>query len=183
MKKIAISAVLAIATLSAMADSVFLEHQSATNTDGSAGQVSIVMGVKHNINDNFAVDTYFTNTQTENTNALGTRLEVGATGTYPVAGVNLYTRVAVGDKYSNTTDYTYYSIEPGVKIPVGAFTLSVSDRFRRAVDEDAHYDPTHTMRYGVSYAVTKNDTVGVRYDQLRGTASQNITSVNFTHNF
>jgi hypothetical protein len=44
-------------------------------------------------------------------------------------------------------------------------------------------DTTETVRAGVSYALTKQDAIGVRYDKVTGDAKQNVVAVNYTRSF
>jgi len=183
MKKI--FAILALAiTSTAFAASVTVEAQDVNNKTGN-DQTTIGLGVKHNFTNTFAGDISFSNTQTNSTNALGTRLEAGVTGTVPLFGsVSGYTRVALGEKYSNTTSYSYYSIEPGVSMPVGPVTVKVGYRFRDAVDNGVNTsEETGTARLGVSYALTKNDSIGLGYDRVRGDSDQKIVKVSYTRGF
>ena len=182
MKKII--AILAMAfTASAFADSVTIERQ-AVNNIGSADQTTYALTIKHELNKMFALDVGSTNTQATGTNALSTRLEAGVTATAPITGtVTGYVRGAVGEKYSNTSNFAYYSVEPGVSMPVGPVIVKAGYRYRSASDSNLNGDQTHTARLGVSYALTKNDTVGIGYDRVRGDNTQNVTKVNYTRSF
>jgi len=183
MKKIFAILSLAVSGLAVAGDSVTLESQHINNATGNAQQVYL-LGVKKEINQNFAGDVLISNAVTDNTNALSTRIETGGTVTAPLYGiVNGYTRVALGQKYSNTTNFTYYSIEPGVSVPFGPVTAKVGWRTRTAVDSGTNNDQTHTMRYTLAYAVTKADTVAVRYDRVNGDNDQKIWTVNYTRGF
>jgi hypothetical protein len=181
MKKILAIVALA-ATGLAYADSVSLEGQHINNV-GASAQTQYVLGVKKDLTSMFAADVSFANAQTDGTNALSTRLEAGLTGTMPVGPVNVYTRAATGEKYTNTTSFGYYSIEPGVAVPFGALTAKVGYRYRSAYDSDVNNDQTHTMRYSLSYALSRADTIGVRYDRVKGDNDQKITAVTYTRSF
>lgn len=181
MKKIAI-ATLALIALSAMAADSFTVEGQHINNAGAAAQQQYVLGVKKEFT-GFAGDLAFSNAQTEGTNALSTRLEAGATVSGPVG---LYVRTAVGQKYSNTTDFTYYSVEPGVTaaVPgVQGLTAKVGYRFRSAFDSSQNNDQTHTARYSLAYAVTKTDTVALKYDRVNGDNNQKIIAVAYTVGF
>ena len=180
MKKIL--AILALATGTAFAGQATLEYQNINGVDGAADQKAYSLTVKENINKNFAGDVQFTNTQTEGTNALTTRLEAGLTASNTYGIVSPYVRVATGEKFSNTKQFSYYSIEPGIQMPVGPFTAKVGYRFRDAYDS-ANNDTTRTARAGLSYPLTKNDTVGVRYDRVRGDTNTNVWNFNYTRGF
>jgi len=177
MKKIFAILALAISGTAFAADSFTVEGQRINNA-GAAAQQQYVLGVKKEFS-GFAGDLAFSNAQTEGTNALSTRLEAGAT----VAGpVGLYARAAVGQKYSNTADFSYYSIEPGIAFPVGPLTAKVGYRWRSAFDS-ANNDQTHTARYSLAYALSKNDTVAVKYDRVNGDSNQKVVAVAYTRGF
>jgi hypothetical protein len=182
MKKIL--AILALAVSgTAFAGSFTLESQNVNN-GSSADQQTHQLTVKHDFNNTFAGDVVFGNTQTNNTNALTTRLETGLTATAPLFGsVKGYTRVGYGLKYSNTADFGYYSVEPGVTMPVGPFTAKVGVRYRSAVDSSVNNDQTNTARASLAYAMTKNDSFAVGYDRVRGDSNQKIVKVSYTRGF
>ena len=182
MKKILAILAVAISGTAFAADSFTVESQQISNS-GSNGQHLYGLNVKKDINKNFVGDIGISQVQTEGTNALSTRIEAGATVLGPVG---LYARVATGQKYSNTADFAYYSVEPGIAIAVprvAGLTAKVGYRWRSAFDSSANGDQTNTMRYGVSYALSKNDTVGVRYDRVNGDSTQKVWAVNYTRGF
>ena len=186
MKKIFAILALAITTTAFAADSFTVEGQHINNV-GAAAQGQSVLGIKKDINSMFAGDLAFSNAQTSGTSALSTRLEAGITGTLPlVGGINGYTRVALGQKYTNSTDFSYYSIEPGVSAAVPGIanlTAKVGFRYRSATDSTLNNDQTHTVRTGLSYALTKVDSIGVRYDRVKGDSDQKIWAVAYTRGF
>jgi hypothetical protein len=177
-------AILAMATAgTAFAGSFTLEGQKIDSLTG-ADQKQYSLSVKENITKEIAGDVSFSNTTTDGTGALTTRLEGGLTGlTQQVGPVIGYVRAAVGQRYSNTTDFSYYSVEPGVLIPMGNFTGKIGYRYRSAFDSSANGDQTNTWRAGLSYALTKKDAVGVRFDSVRGDSKQDVWAVNYTRSF
>jgi len=180
MKKILAILAVAISGTAFAADSVTVESQRINNA-GAAAQQQYVLGVKKEFS-GFAGDLAFSNAQTEGTNALSTRIEAGAT----VAGpIGLYARVATGQKYSNTADFSYYSVEPGIAVAVpGVAGLTAKAGFRwRSAYDSANNDQTHTARYSLAYAVSKIDTVAVKYDRVNGDSNQKIVSVAYTRGF
>ena len=188
MKKIALATILAIAATSSFAASVGLQYQSAEGKDGTANSTTYAMTVKGNITRNFAVDVQGTTTTKDSTGGISSqRLELGGTGSVALAPslpFGLYTRVATGQKFTTTTNYTYYSVEPGVTVPFGTTGLSakVGWRYRTAFDS-AYADETRTWRAGLNYAITKTDAVGIRYDSVRGDTNQNTVAVGYTRSF
>ena len=177
-------AILAMATAGTVfAASVTVEGQKVGSI-GSADQRTYGLSVKENITKELTGDVSFSNTTTDGTSTLTTRLEGGLTGTTQQVGPVIgYVRLAAGQKYSNTADFSYYSVEPGVMIPMGNFTGKIGYRYRSAVDSTANGDQTNTWRAGLSYALTKKDAVGVRFDQVRGDSKQDTWAVNYTRSF
>ena len=180
MKKLSIATLVALSVAAYAGDSVTVEGQHINNNQ-AAGQQQYVLGVKKEFS-GFAADVAFQNAQTEGTNALSTRLEAGATVSGPVG---LYARAAIGEKFTNTADFKYYSIEPGISaaVPgVAGLTAKVGYRWRSALDS-ANNDQTHTQRYALSYALNKTDAVAVKYDRVSGDNTQKIVAVAYTKGF
>lgn len=183
MKKILATMLLALSA-SAFAGSATIEFQDQDGKGGSPTQNTLALTVRENITKNLVGDVAISGTQTDGTKAFGSRIEGGVTGNYAVAGLGLYTRLALGEKYSNGANSSYYSVEPGVKAPIGktGLTAQLGYRYRTAFDSSVA-DTTRTVRAGLAYALTKNDTIGVRYDQMRGDTKQNVVAVNYTRGF
>jgi hypothetical protein len=181
MKKIAI-ATLVMAAFGAMAADSFTVEGKHINNAGAAAQQQYTLGVKKEFG-SFAGDLAFENSQTEGTNALSTRLEAGATVNGPVG---LYARAAVGQKYSNTTDFSYFSVEPGIAVAVpgvAGLTAKAGYRYRSAFDSTQNNDQTHTARYSLAYALTKEDTVALKYDRVNGDNNQKTIAVAYSRGF
>jgi hypothetical protein len=166
------------------AASATVEYQSVTGVNGSRDQSGYLVAVRENINKNFTGDVLLTMRQTDVTNSLTNRLEAGLTARTSLGLINPYLRTAVGEKFISTGDYSYYSVEPGVTAPVGStgLTARLGWRYRNAFSS-TNDDETRTWRMGVSYAVNKANSVGVRYDRLRGDSNQNSWNFNYTKNF
>jgi hypothetical protein len=188
MKKIALATILAIAATSSFAASLSLQYQNQEGKDGTANSNAYVITVRENITKNFAADVQATTVSKESTGGLSSqRLELGGTGSVSLAPslpFSVYTRVATGQKFTTTGNYSYYSVEPGVTAPIGRTGLSarLGWRYRNAYDA-ANGDETRTWRAGVSYAINKNNSVGVRYDSVRGDTNQNTVAVGYTRSF
>jgi hypothetical protein len=185
MKKIALATLLLLSLVStAFAGSITLEGQDQLGDKGAKNSVNYQLSVKEPINKMLAVDVAFANYQQHQTEALSTRLETGITAAVPVGAVGVYTRVAVGEKYNNTGNFAYYSIEPGVTYTVGAVTAKVGYRYRTAmVNPNVSNDTTDTSRFGLSYALTKKDAVGVRFDRVIGDSTNHSYNLNYTRSF
>ena len=185
MKKTLITLAASLMIGSAMADSVTIEAQNQKYVPPSTGTNVALYAIsyKRDIAKNIALDVGQSTTAQTVTEKLGFRQEAGLTGSTDLGTFGAYTRVAYGEKYDGTKHFPYYAIEPGVTTPVGPLTAKVGWRYRTAVNGAANNDQTHTMRYGVSYNLTKVDAVGARYDRMRGDTKLNIWAVNYTRSF
>lgn len=88
-----------------------------------------------------------------------------------------------GEAITTDDNWTYYALEGGVKFPIaGALTGDVGYRYRNAVEQSRAYE---TNRYYgmVSYALTKQDSVGVRYARSYGDSETNAWRLSYTRNF
>lgn len=191
MKKIVSATLLALFAVSAMAAEVTFEGQGLNGRKGQADASAAVVTVKGNVTKGLDADVKFEGVKTDGTQALSNKLEAGLTGSYQLYGpVSGYLRGALGEELTgqaSTGNFGYYSVEPGVKAPIGStgLTASLGWRFRDAFGNNSHEFTSRTWRAGLGYDVTKVDTVGVRYDRQRGDTGQNanILAVNYTRGF
>jgi hypothetical protein len=186
MKKLSTILALAIST-AAFAGSVSIEG-AKLDTVGGADQNNVNFTVSENISKSFAGHVNLSSTQTETSNAVNTRLETGLTGTTNLVGsVNGYVKFALGQKYSTsgTGNFTYYSVEPGVSMPLNdKWTAKAGYRFRTAAfDAATNKDTTETARIGVAYSLTKADSVGFRYDHITGDSTQEAYNLFYSRSF
>lgn len=187
MKKIL--AILAmVASAGAFAASSTLEYQNINGQDGQADQRNVNLTVRDEINSFLTGDVVMSgtwdNTKTSDA-ASNFRGEAGLTGTTALFGpVSGYTRVALGQKFTGTGNFSYYSVEPGVVVatPIAGLTANLGYRFRDSFTESFE-DRTKTIRVGLNYQLNAKNAIGLGYDQMRGDAAQNIVRVNYTRGF
>lgn len=184
MKKfLAMAALLAASTAFAGGfGAVEYSSRDGVGSTADARATKVTMGT--DLNQTFKAD-FSLRQKTDTDNDLSdTRLEAGLTGTVPVAGgLSAYTRLGVGEKFKTATNYTYYSVEPGIKYAVTP-SLSVKAGYRyRAATNSVNADTTNTWRVGAEYALTKNYFVGVGYDRVRGDSTYNATNVSVGFKF
>lgn len=176
-------AILALAlTGSAFAQSVTLGYTDIDNATGN-DQKMYSLSVRAPINKSLTIDAVSHTVHTENTNSVGGRLEGGLTATAPLGPVTGYVRTAVGRRFTTTTDWNYYSVEPGVRVPVGPFTASLGYRFRDAFDNTAFADQTRAVRTSLSYALSKKDSITLAYDRVNGDSDQKNMALSYTRAF
>lgn len=185
MKKI-LSVLFALTISSAtFAGSVTIEGSKINTIGGNDAQRGSI-SLKEDINNTFSVHTQLSSTQSDNTNSVSTRFEVGATATAPLFGsVKGYTKVGLGEKYSTKGQFTYYSIEPGITVPLSSsLTARVAYRYRSALENtNANNDTTQTVRVGVTYALNKKDAIGTRFDRIAGDTRQDLYALFYTRSF
>jgi hypothetical protein len=171
---------------SVYAASATVEYQDQAGVKGTTDSSLYLLSVSEDINKNFAAG-ITTNFGAKDSNGAvsNSRIEGSMTGKTTIGLFSPYMRLAAGQKFTTVTNYSYYSVEPGVTAPLGntGFTARLGYRYRTAFDSTTYADTTDTWRLGLSYAVTKQDTVGVRYDQVRGDTNQNNWAFNYTRRF
>ena len=156
--------------------SVEYSDRDGVNGNADARATKVTMGT--DINSMLKADISLRQKTNTSNDLSDTRLEAGLTATQPIGGTGLsvYGRGAVGEKFKTSTDYTYYSVEPGLKYAVTpALSVKAGYRYRAATDS-VNADTTRTWRAGVEYAVTKNYFVGLGYDRVRGDSEYNATN-------
>ena len=167
MNKLVLSLALLFPLTSLAAEPQNFVHGQYTFRDTIAGQSGdpnrqgINLTVGRNIGQGITLDA---NSQFRNENGKNgadtTRLEAGATYQYGLTqDITFYTRGAVGYKLTDTDDFTYYSVEPGVKFQVTQpLNLRVGYRYRDSFS-DSIFDKTNTVRVGAEYALDKKQSL------------------------
>jgi hypothetical protein len=168
------------------AASATLEYQDRTGVNGTANSSQYSLAVSENINKNFSAGVSGNFSAKDSNGAINSsRLEGSVTGKTTIGLVSPYMRLAAGQKFTSVTNYSYYSIESGATAPLGntGLTARLGYRYRTAFDSTAYADTTNTLRLGMSYALTKKNAVGIRYDRMRGDTNQNSVAFNYTRGF
>ena len=183
MKKIFAILALAISTVAA-ADSVSLETRNVQGINSSDATV-YRMAYKHDFSKSLAGDVVISQTQADTAAmTITTRVESGLAYSAPLFGsVKGYVRGAVGERFSTKGNTSYWVVEPGITMPIGPFNTRVGYRYRSSFDPEINNDQTHTARVSASYALTKQDAVGMRFDRQRGDSDQNIVGLFYTRSF
>ena len=124
----------------------------------------------------------------DTTNSITDRRDLGLSSGYEVTDFAKVTlRAATGIKnVSGKEGIYYYSIEPGVNIktPLDGLTARVAYRYRNAYDT-VNLDELQTMRYALSYDLTKKDRITLQYDNaFSGTSpTYKQTGIAYTRSF
>jgi hypothetical protein len=184
MKKLLASLLLISASFTASAGSATVEYHSWKTQKTNTYTDGLVLIVRENLTDSLTGDLVFSGNQSRTTGAIGSRIETGLTGRIVrIGAISITLRGAVGQRYSNTADSSYYSIQPTVSYRVtNKISTTLGYRFRDSFNS-AVADRTNSIRLGTSYNLTKTDTVGIRFDRVRGDSNINLVAVNFTRRF
>jgi hypothetical protein len=183
MKKSLFAVVALVFATSALAEGNYAGIKLETR-DGRASTADsnvFSMTVGKSINQYLNAEVYTRLKNEDGTDSNNTRLEgalIGSVAT-PVNGLSVYTRGAMGKRFDHTSDYNYWSVEPGVKYAVtGDLALKAGVRFRDAFN-DANNDSTRTYRLGAEYALDKTQTLSVGFDRSLGNAEFNAFSAGY----
>jgi outer membrane autotransporter protein len=113
------------------------------------------------------------------------RVETGLTQGFEIPGLVFkpYVRAAVGQQFVTGDDFSYYSVEPGVRMPLtNKLTGRVAYRYRNAFDNANQFE-TNTARLGLEYAINKNHSLGLGYDRIYGDSKANGVNVGYNIRF
>lgn len=185
-KILAVTAMLVAGSAQAAGYTTFEYHQEEKRSDSTTkDKFGIVVGNKTAGGQDYSIK-LDTNQSEWGTGAVGSGVELRARQGFRVVGnVNSYYGVRLGQKLGTDESFSHYAVDVGVKFPIiGAFSGDVGTRYRNAFDNAQNFQSTryHAM---VSYAISKTDSVGLRYSQAYGDSSEekNAYRVTWTHNF
>lgn len=189
MKKSLFAVVALVFATSALADGhsgyAGIKVETRDGRDSTADSNTFSMTVGKSLNQYLNAEIYTRLKNEDGTDSNNTRLEgalVGAVAT-PVDGLSVYTRGAVGKKFDHTSDYNYWSIEPGVKYAVtNNIALKAGVRFRDAFT-NSNNDSTTTYRLGAEYALNKNQAVTAGFDRASGDSDYNAFGLGYNVKF
>lgn len=178
MKKFIALAVLAFSGVAFAGGFGSVEYQGRDGVAGGADSRATKVTIGTNLSDNVKADVSLRQRTDTDNNLSDNRLEAGLTYSASIAGaLSGYARGAVGEKYETNNNYTYYSVEPGVKYQLtDALSVKAGYRYRDAT-ASSNNDRTRATRLGAEYALTKNYTLGVGYDRVRGDSEFNSYNV------
>jgi hypothetical protein len=183
MKKLLATAVLGLASLTAMAGSATVEYSDVEGVNGAKNGTGYLINWNENITKNLDGGFQMSTAQTDGTNSVSTRVEASLTPKYDLGFGTAYFKGSIGTKLSSIGAKEFYAVEPGIIVPVyGPVSIRAGYRYRAAF-ESGVADTTRTERLGVTYALTKKDAFTVRYDRQRGDSDQNSWNFAYTRGF
>jgi len=180
LKKVSLFLITSMISVAAMAQGyTSLEYYDETNRATNASNIkeAIVVGTKDGSTD-YSIK--MENSQTSFGNgSISQGMEVRvkqSIGAFYVGG-------RLGEKVTSTTHFSHYALDAGVKIPLGAgFTGDVGGRYRNAFDTANKYQTTR-FHTAVGYALTKQDSVAVRWSRSWGDEEKDAWRLQYTRSF
>lgn len=92
-----------------------------------------------------------------------------------------YIGVRLGEKIGSSSHFSHYAVDAGTKFPlIGSLSGDLGYRYRNAFDIVNAYQ-SNRYHAALSYAITKQDAVAVRYSQAYGDAAEEKNSWRFTY--
>ena len=89
----------------------------------------------------------------------------------------------LGERITSSTHFSTYAIDAGVKFPLAAgFTGDVGGRYRNAFESGKAYE-TQRVHATVGYALTKKDSVAVRFSRSYGDEEKDAWRLSYTRSF
>jgi hypothetical protein len=89
----------------------------------------------------------------------------------------------LGERITSATHFSTYAIDAGVKFPLAAgFTGDVGGRYRNAFESGKAYE-TQRVHATVGYALTKQDSVAVRFSRSYGDEEKDAWRLSYTRSF
>ena len=92
-----------------------------------------------------------------------------------------YVGVRLGEKIGSSSHFSHYAVDAGTKFPlIGSLTGDIGYRYRNAFDTTNLYQ-SNRYHAALAYALTKQDSLAVRYSQSYGDTSEEKNSWRFTY--
>ena len=113
--------------------------------------------------------------------SIGEGVEARIRKNFSTGTLKPYLGVRLGEKIGSISHFTHYAVDAGVKFPlVGSLSGDLGYRYRNAFETTNLYE-SNRYHAAVSYAITKNDSVAVRYSQSYGDTAEEKNSWRFTY--
>lgn len=114
--------------------------------------------------------------------AITNGLELRLTRLFEVGTLKPYISLRTGQIIRSATSFSQYNVMVGTRFPIaGSLTGDVGVRYRDAYSEDNFQ--TTRPHFGLNYAVTPKDSVGVRFARSYGDTEVNQWRVSYTKSF
>lgn len=157
------------------------EHNRVTDKDNIKG--AVVAGLKTPENWDYSLKLESSQAELGN-GTISTGVETRIRKSFPnaVGVLSPWVGIRLGQSIKSTEHFGYYAAEGGVKFPIaGALSGDVGYRYRDAFSHDTfRTDRVYAL---VSYAVTKQDSVGIRFTRSYGDEEKDAWRLSYTRSF
>jgi len=157
------------------------EHNRATSADNLKG--AVVAGMKTPENWDYSLKMESSQAELGN-GSISTGVETRIRKSFPNAlGVfTPWAGVRLGESIKSSTHFSYYAVEGGLKFPIaGDLSGDVGYRYKDAFSTASQR--TDRVYALVSYAVTKQDSVGLRFTRSYGDEEKDAWRLSYTRSF
>lgn len=184
MKKIFLAVAFLFSTV-ALADGHYagIKVETRDGQEGAADSTAVGVTLGKAFTRTLSGEIYTRTKWDEGQDSNNTRIEGALAVTIPLTERwSWYTRSAVGEKFVSGNQYTYWSIEPGVKFRMTpTWSLRTGVRFRDSFGD--HAEQTHTYRFAAEYALTDSGTLSIGMDQQQGVTEHRSVGLGLTKRF
>lgn len=113
--------------------------------------------------------------------SIGEGVEVRVRKSFSAGVLKPYLGVRLGEKIGSSSHFSHYAVDAGTKFPlIGSLTGDIGYRYRNAFETENLYQ-SNRYHAALSYAITKQDSVAVRYSQSYGDTAEEKNSWRFTY--
>jgi hypothetical protein len=156
------------------------EYSEEENRATSANNIAnaVVVGVKAAEGWDYSLKTNTSQTAL-GSGSISSGLEVRARKSFGA----FYLGGRLGERITSATHFSTYAVDAGVKFPlVAGFTGDVGGRYRNAFSSGNAYE-TQRVHATVGYALTKQDSVAVRFSRSYGDEEKDAWRLSYTRSF
>lgn len=157
------------------------EHNRVTNADNIKG--AVIAGFKTPENWDYSLKMESSQAALGG-GSISTGVETRIRKTFPnaIGSLTPWVGVRLGEAIKSTENFTNYAAEGGVKFPIaGALSGDVGYRYKNAFSKDGQ--ETNRMYGLVSYAITKQDSVAIRFSRSYGDEEKDAWRLSYTRSF
>lgn len=180
--KILAMATLLVATAAQAGGYADLQYYQEENRNTNKENIKHAVTVGYKTDDSWDYSFKLETSQAEVGNgSISEGVEVRVRKGFALGGLKPYVGVRLGEKIGSSAHFSHYAVDAGTKFPlIGSLTGDIGYRYRDAFVTSNDYQ-SNRGHVALAYALTKQDTVAVRYSQSYGTTSEEKNSWRFTY--
>lgn len=159
-----------------------LQYYQEENRNTNKENIKHAVTVGYKTDDAWDYSFKLETSQTEVGNgSIGEGAEVRVRKGTTLGSLKPYIGVRLGEKIGSSSHFSHYAVDVGTKFPVvGSLSGDIGFRYRDAFVTSNDYQ-SNRGHVALAYALTKQDSVAVRYSQSYGTTSEEKNSWRFTY--